>query len=195
MSHRGWATDANDFCVSRITTAGDEYVALLPKIIISWASKDLSLFTPASAPVLPTASGSDAATSSARSTSTQTKATATHKHVTPQRSSQSNPTPLHEGGLSTGAKAGIGVGVAVVAVILVIVGFLLWRKRKRRATPISSPQRTYVDDKSALPGHGSAVEAPAAEREPQELAGGQELQQVAVHPKRTGIGGGTHELQ
>jgi LPXTG-motif cell wall-anchored protein len=168
------------------------FVAVLPQIDVQWASSDLSLFTPASAPVLPAASISkfEALTTSA--------ATSTLQSGT-QTSSPTSKASAGSNGLSTGAEAGIGVGIAI-AVLLLISGIIYFVFRRRRRNKNAALQRAgstepYVDSKAELPHN-------AAAKRPQEVEAGGPLTAEAGPPPipiaskpRFGGGIGRHELQ
>lgn len=64
-------------------------------------------------------------------TASMTSTTQTPMSTTSASSATSTPV-LHDGGLSTGAKAGIGVGVALGVVAVVAIGVLLYLKRRSR---------------------------------------------------------------
>ena len=93
------------------------YVVLEPYIPVAWASGDLHLFTPTSAPL----SVSQACRAQARASVANTGIPGTAgKHV-----------PGSPGGLSTGAKAGVGVGVAFAAVAAIAMIVLLLKYRRK----------------------------------------------------------------
>lgn len=145
-----------------------------------WQSEDLSLFTPASAPVLPTAKvqsyeSSIAAHSRSKGGSTTPVSTKTSNSAQTSNP-KSKPAPSIDNGLSTGAKAGIGVGVAAAVLILIAIGFILLRRRKKstKSEPSEQPhravsKRAYMDDKSELPANERRTQELPAERDPQEF--------------------------
>jgi hypothetical protein len=129
---------------------------------IEWASSDLSLLTPASAPLLglTTATGvvslaSDAALGSAAGAGSAGSRSS---------SSHANGAPVTDDGLSTGAKAGIGVGagVAVVALIAALVFWIFKRRSTRKRIPEEAPKAEYSDfgGKAELSSEGAAVRRP-----------------------------------
>ncbi len=103
------------------------FVAAAWGVQVIWASSDLGLFNPESAPLLQRASSTGA---SASQTPPSTK------------SGSATPTHSHHNGLSSGEEPGIGVGVAVAVLIVVAVLIILIlrrRKRQRRETAENSP--------------------------------------------------------
>lgn len=95
-----------------ISTSGGYFTGLASGLYAEWKKSDLSLFTPASAPILgyEHLGGTTTSTRSHSATSL------------PNGGSQNN------SGLSTGAKAGIGVSVGIV--FLVLLGVALWYMRR-----------------------------------------------------------------
>lgn len=127
----------SDFCVKLVTpptpvvvgsstiTATEPFLALEPVVPIAWASSDLDLFTPASAPLL---QAEDRAISSANTT-TPSPGSERKSHATTSSS-----------GLSTGVKVGIATGSICGLLVIVLLVLLLSRMRnhhlqkKERAT-------------------------------------------------------------
>ncbi|KAK1525781.1 uncharacterized protein CCOS01_08199 [Colletotrichum costaricense] len=76
----------------------------------------------------------------------------TEAQVIPQPSNNSAATPLpttKDQGLSSGAAAGIAVGVTFAAVLGVgTIGWLLWRRRQARKTPIAQAEKKHSLDGS-----------------------------------------------
>jgi hypothetical protein len=136
---------------------------------VEWASSDLSMFTPASAPLL-------AATQSSGILDLGSMAPVGTE--TPSQSSAVD----HSSSLSTGAKAGIGVSVAVAGA-MIIGALVLWffRRRvmrKRVHNPAANNAHPYVDGKVELPhdeaeirGPGIPVELGAMNQSPKEMDG------------------------
>lgn len=123
-----------------VTTA---FTAIDWGIKVTWASSDLDLFTPASAPILarmPTAASQTSDNTREQSvtssrTSALKSAQTTSKSLTAAGSQKQD---SHSGkavntstGLSTGAKAGIAVGAAAVLILFLVCVFLLFLRRHR----------------------------------------------------------------
>ncbi|KAK1469928.1 hypothetical protein CMEL01_01695 [Colletotrichum melonis] len=76
----------------------------------------------------------------------------TEAQVIPQPSNTSAATPLpttKDQGLSSGAAAGIAVGVTFAAVLgMGTIGWLLWRRRQARKTPIAQAEKKHSRDGS-----------------------------------------------
>jgi hypothetical protein len=130
-------------------TPSISFVAYQWPLSVEWASPDLSLFTPASAPVI----ASDATSTIVSGSGTGTPSGARQSGKIPAAST----TPANsDAGLSTGATVGIAVGV-VVAVIAVLAGIFFWwfkRRRSGQRIPDGSDkggQPFYVDQKVELP--------------------------------------------
>jgi hypothetical protein len=117
---------------------------------VEWASSDLSLFTPASAPRL-------AATQSSGILDLGSMAPV--GTMTPSQSSA-----VDHGSLSTGAKAGIGVGVAVAGAMIIgalVLWFLRRRVMRKRIPDLAANNaHPYVDGKVELPHDGAEIRAP-----------------------------------
>jgi hypothetical protein len=134
--------------ISTTFTPSYSFVALQYPISVEWAASDLSLFTPASAPVLTTD------VSSTISKFTGTLPTTGGRKAGPTSTATHTAT---DSGLSTGAEAGIAVG-AVVAVVTVLAGVIFWMIRRRRGSKrriLDSDDKSnafpYVDNKIELP--------------------------------------------
>ena len=137
------------------TILNGKYIFQYPPITLAWEAKDLSKFSPPSAPLLAYRSALATGASIASSPSQKPGATATKHGATATGSSTAANSPTPPSGLSTGAKAGIGVGVAIG--VLALIGILVWvilRKRKRKqseawpspsasATPAPARQERY----------------------------------------------------
>ena len=144
-----------------------QFDGTLPNVQVVWEADDLSLFTPASAPLL---------TPSTLTVSQITKQTG---GASPGRSGPSPAESQNEkGGLSTGAQAGIGVGVALAALILLacLILLVLRRRRNNRKPPPSHEpsEKPYLDSKAELPESVASKQAgqkPAElpDKEPQEM--------------------------
>lgn len=143
------------------TTVGDgptyanQYAYQSPLTVV-WVSDDLSLFHPASAPILKSPASNAAKTTSAAP-------------------SQNTPS-----GLSTGAEAGIGVGVAI-AVLLAVSVLVIWmlrlRKRRQRTAEGSAAGRVSYKEN-----HTYELEyTPPAPRH--EVSGGFEEHQLSNKPE------------
>jgi hypothetical protein len=159
-------------------TPSISFVAYQWPLSVEWASSDLSLFTPASAPVI----ASDATSTIASGTDTAITSGARQSGQIPAATTRS---ATSDTGLSTGATAGIAVG-AVVAVIAVLAGILFWWFKRRRSSQLipnesdKGGQPFYVDQK---------VELPTEEPRRQDVARPIELDAMNVHeldvPERT----------
>lgn len=160
-----------DYVLQSSTTHGSTFAAVVPQVAVWWASSDLSFFTPASAPVLPTwrieRYESSVAARSRSAVATSTAAT-NPTGSTPQSESQGSST----GGLSPGTKAGIAVGIVVAVLIVLALGFLLLRRRKQRTSmnQLQTLQRTksarpYLDSKGELPASETAKKTNVAAAE------------------------------
>ena len=102
---------------------------------VRWVSSDLPLFTPASAPALPSSVlASYEATAKPKKTSQQPVNPTTN--TAPAGAATSNGGKQPDSGLSTGAKAGIGVAVVLAVLILLgVILFVFHRKRKQNTAP------------------------------------------------------------
>jgi hypothetical protein len=182
------------------------FVGLLPFIAVEWVASDLSLFTPASAPILPTSRlaqyesslvarpRSGVAASTSTEPSKPTSKTSPQQTRAAQTGTQSNTDLSRQShGLSTGAKAGIGVGVSIAVLFLFAIGF--WILRRRRKPKREENGRPFVDAKSELPdnsmAHGTVAELPDRDREELpadserlEAADNQRLAEVAAEHER-----------
>ncbi|KAK3114213.1 hypothetical protein LTR53_007680 [Teratosphaeriaceae sp. CCFEE 6253] len=164
-------------CPSGTYTTGvafSNFVALQWPISVMWREEDLSLFSPASAPILAAASTTSASdsTSTRTPTSTRTQGTSGGASLTstsiPAGSTTSAPSATtsaaSSGGLGTGAQVGIGVGVAVPVVALLGLGFwfYLYRRKTKRSkaagnsdSPIDGTGQQPFGMKAELPGQES----------------------------------------
>jgi hypothetical protein len=121
-----------------VTTAAAgvaEFIGLFPTIQVAWATSDLPLFTPASAPIL---------------------------NNIPATSTASTKPPPSGGiaGLSAGTKAGIAIGVIVAALLLggALAFFVIrWRRAKRNRQALT-PSDAHT--KAELPGYGMEMHSP-----------------------------------
>ena len=181
-----WDAFAANWCSSPVSapfifgtkTQTGLFAAVLPRIDVTREAVDLSSFTPASAPILPTStsakieSSSSAAVARSRAgTATSTAATLNNNNpiVTSTAGSAPNAKPSSHNtavqshdqgsGLSTGAKAGIGVGVAIAVLLAVVIALIYLRRSRRRTRAYQSQrvghlgnQRPYLDSKAELPG-------------------------------------------
>ncbi|KAK4580252.1 hypothetical protein LTR86_000455 [Recurvomyces mirabilis] len=133
------------------TTMTEPFTAYAPAIAVAWASSDLTLFSPASLPLLTTASLTSEATSAAATSSDISAGSviASSTATTATGASQTSTTPGP--GLSVGAKAGIGVGATVGGLLCLAVAawFLLWRRRS-----FSTKGLPEAEGKAELPGDG-----------------------------------------
>jgi hypothetical protein len=158
---------------------------------VDWNSVDLTSFTPASAPVLPTATLEKYESSVAAHTSAIARSRATSKPTSkgspPQPDKTFSPTHAVSQGtaLSVGAKAGIIVGVAAAVLILSVIGFIIFRQRRKQAQlHLAYSKQPYVDAKPELAAHErgkeTSVRAVALPyRDPQELAAVEMPQELA----------------
>lgn len=169
---------------------------------MGWAAKDLPLFTPASAPILPAATLAkyESAVAAAQPRSSIASATAGQTpDPTGLRNGPEDVSHDQSSRLSTGEKIGIGVGVGVgvAALLLLATVFMLVRKTKRtRGNQNPKRQRResrwpYLDLKAELdasrPNNIDPEELPdpeprelVAEERPQELAAEGQSREVAV---------------
>ncbi|KAK5163213.1 uncharacterized protein LTR77_010799 [Saxophila tyrrhenica] len=157
----------------------------MPQVVVGWSTEDLSLFTPASAPILPQ-SAIEAFVSPNKAASMSTggsgsSGSAGAPPASPSQTSESNQSQEqdHEGGLSTGAKAGIGVGAAVLAFLLLAGAFWIFRRKRAGKSSVqrARSQRPYVDSKGQLEGN-------AVSRRDQEIVElpGKEAQEADSRP-------------
>ena len=169
ISQNTWcrSTVVADYVLQSATTHSSTIAALLPQVVVWWASSDLPFFTPASAPVLPTwridryESSVAARSKSVVATSTTAVTAPSHNGSTSQSESQ-GPNTGHSGaGLSSGAKAGIAVGIVFGGLVVLALGFLLFRRRRQQTSRIqpqplrrAESKRPYLDSKSELPVSG-----------------------------------------
>ncbi|KAK3671972.1 hypothetical protein LTR78_008147 [Recurvomyces mirabilis] len=106
-------TTANNLVLATADAGVAVFIGVFPTIQVAWATSDLPLFTPASAPILANAG----AQSTASASSSATASSRVH---------------AHSSAISTAAQAGIGIGTAVFALVLLVIGgLLLWRRRRR----------------------------------------------------------------
>ena len=148
---------------------------MLPQVAVTWQSSDLSIFTPTSAPALPTESLLAYESSVAARSRTSNNVPATAAPSRPQGSSTGTSSPVSGGGggLSTGAKAGIGVGVAVGA--LLVLGLLIWFwRRHKKQSKEYKPQDGY----EGMRYNTGTAELPNNQMKPKELSAEHELQPV-----------------
>ncbi|KAK3074515.1 hypothetical protein LTR53_002997 [Teratosphaeriaceae sp. CCFEE 6253] len=187
-SSMGYSWDGtNDFCSSYVATPTEVYsgtyttgvpfsnfVALQWPISVMWREEDLSLFSPASAPILAGASTTSASESTepGTRTSTRTQGTSGGASLTsasiPSIPTTSAPSATSSGpasgALGKGAQVGIGVGVAVPVVALLGLGlwFYLYRRKTKRGkaggssdSPIGGTGQQPFGMKAELPGQES----------------------------------------
>lgn len=96
-------------------------------ISVEWASSDLNLFTPRSAPILATTSVSY---STSTSPSAPSRPTGPASSTSPASSHHS---PSGGGSLSTGAIAGVAVGAAIAFLLIIAaIAFFVLSSRKRK---------------------------------------------------------------
>ena len=116
--------------------AGDWYIKVV------WATSDLDLFTPKSAPLQRIASrtgkSSSAGASGRKGSSLQPPRSSPLPTYAPQTSapvaSSDSTGPTHATttpGISTGVKAGIGVGAAVAGIVIIVLVLLVLRYRRQ----------------------------------------------------------------
>ena len=138
---------------------------------VRWVSSDLPLFTPASAPALPSSALASYGATAKPAKTSQQPANPTTKTI-PAGAATSNgsqQSPQHHSGLSTGAKAGIGVAVVLAVLILLgIIFFTLRRTRKQKTAPNRASSNGASDD----PAHfDDPIELPAqTSKAPHEVA-------------------------
>lgn len=184
---RGWRLDADwAWCRQWIMDDSTSFIGLLPMVVVSWQSSDLSVFTPTSAPVLP---ASDIARYetwiTVRSRSSVVAARVTSEH---NANATKPPAPIsrHSKGavrLLAGTKAGIIIGAIVIAFLLLVamIFFFLRHVRRSRELRQSRSPRQYIHDKlKNTPWKNEAHELAtsekshevSADREPQEFLAG-----------------------
>lgn len=183
-------------------TSSGTFIGVLPVLIITWHHSELSLFTPASAPILPTqvieqyesSVAGRPKTGVAASTSTNpskptSKTSPQHTHTAQTGTQSSTHSNGQSSGLSTGAKAGIDVGVPIAVIFLLTVGF--WILRRRRKPKREESGRPYVDAKSELPDNSKAAAtiAELPDRDREELASDLERQEVANNQRPQEVAG------
>ena len=140
-------------CVSQVTTptivAKNPYTnmsmtkpfwVLVPPIVVTWQSKDLSLFTPSGAPtmnyveVLPTSATSHNTPASRPSTASR-----------PSGASPKSGGGSRHQGLSGGQIAGIVIGIlSFLGIAGILVAFLIRRRRRNR--PVHTPNDASASD-------------------------------------------------
>jgi hypothetical protein len=116
------------------------YYVLEPYIPVAWATSDLKLFTPTSAP-LSVSHCSRVATASIVPLSTASELPG----LAGSPAIKGNPVGKARG-LPTGAKAGIGVGVAVAAISAVVMIVLLLKYRRKAQTSAAELKRRDQSD-------------------------------------------------
>ena len=133
---------------------------------VAWQEADLSLFTPASAPILALSSAGitfppDSTTIHSVSTSSASSAT-TMSTAAMSTTTSTNPHP--SSGLNTGAAAGIGVGATIGG--LALIGGLWWFTQRYKLTQRQQnsqrrrPHDRTVEVKGPYLVDGTVVEAP-----------------------------------
>jgi hypothetical protein len=160
-------------------------MAQFTPIIVTWASSDLSQFTPASAPLLPPG----AAAPATATVDTSGVPAGDGTGVAPL-SSSSAAANSSSSSSSSGAKIGIGVGVGVGGTLLItLLAWFLLRRHKRRKG--DNRQETY--EKAEL--HGEASEKTQPDHKPTELGGDAQVHEMGVASKPTEVDATeTHEL-
>lgn len=175
----------SSWCTRTLIAHTAKFVAALPMIVASWESSDLPLFTPASAPILPTSAILAFESSmAARSRMTVADATSQSTHTTeigPQSTHTTGSSPKHNCNtvpgseqLPTGAKVGISFGV-IIAVLIVFALLLLYRRHIKRSRKFhqsqSSAQHTNEMEQvgSTALQHDAEPQELTAQKEPQEL--------------------------
>ena len=133
--------EASVFSYTRRPTKVQGFLAVRTACMVAWASKDLTLFTPKSAPLILASQAlvqSHLAAQSATSSSTHNQsATDAASPASSPSNSFASPTAQatdSANNLTTGTQAGIGVGVALAGIALgmVAIWLVLIRPRRRR---------------------------------------------------------------
>lgn len=173
MCSRGWEARGPRWCSSAATLqtyslgsafSVGQFAAVLPRVQVYWAASDLTSFSPPSAPILAASSTPAQPVSSSMLASATVHVTSTTKE-TPSMTSAASTLPASTNlanqsdrqGLSTGAKAGIGVGAAIGVLSILVVGYLFFRRSRRRnredelqRSRVSENHRPYMDARAEL---------------------------------------------
>lgn len=121
------------------------YYILEPYIPVAWASSDLALFTPTSAPL------SLAAQCKRLANVSRTSVTSTDPAKGGQQAVKGASGVKEKGGFSKAAKIGTGVGISVAAIAAAVVAVLVLKyRRKRRATALGLKARDTVELKNGV---------------------------------------------
>lgn len=130
-----------------LTTYSSPFTAFASTIAVAWASSDLPLFTPASAPLVQ----ARLAASASRASASDSQAT------TSEPSNGTSSSPMSSGFLSTGAQAGIGVGVSIAGIILLALGMWALLRRRQSRTRNDEPR---ADPRAGLRGEDAEKKLP-----------------------------------
>ncbi|KAK4893299.1 hypothetical protein LTR27_008422 [Elasticomyces elasticus] len=141
---------------------GQLFTAYAPVIGVAWASTDLEIFTPASAPLLATLftespNGAPPSDSSSSSTGLSPTVDVLSSSIssTTSASSPQLPSSSHAA-MSTGETVGISVGATIVGILLLALGaWLLFLRRKKKSQAITASSN-LTDGKAELPGDSNA---------------------------------------
>ncbi|KAK5732502.1 hypothetical protein LTR17_010441 [Elasticomyces elasticus] len=149
----GGSTSTAMIISNRTTQITDRFTAFAPTIAVAWASSDLDIFTPASAPL--TAWAGRAITTSPPGTepslvSPLTSTTSSADSIIPATDSHTSLLP--------GAKIGIGVGIAVACLAFLAVG--AWLVFRRRMSKSLQGAEVYGESKAELPGRENEKRLP-----------------------------------
>lgn len=173
-------TISTDVVVNAFTTTAitKPFTAWDWHIQVVWESSDLSLFSPASAPLLRTPSTSVSTMKSANAASlvpgADTSAQGTSIAGTTISTTTSTSTPTSQAGLSGGAIAGIVVGAILgIVALLGLVYFLLRKRRVQKRESVLPGYSTgqYTSDAKVAPDqqYASGVTAPQGQQDINEL--------------------------
>ena len=147
---------------------------------VEWASSDLSLFTPASAPLQNMTTTSMTIQSTGKApTFGASRTSGTPLTSGASRSSATSSFHRHsDAALLSGAKVGIGVGAAVGGIAIVLVGFIwFFKRRKARHHDWDAPHAShesyplYVDGKGELSSEAAQRNPARSTHSPIELDG------------------------
>lgn len=159
-----------------LLTSVQSFVAYRWPLSVEWASADLAMFTPQSAPVLVAATTTIYSLPSGEGPSTSGRATATS--ASSSSSSTAVASRVAASGLSDGAKAGIGVGVAAAVLVLAALAWWLWKRGRRAATAAAAHDTNYAGGGWETKGKDARKEVQAGAWPPGELCAERALQEM-----------------
>lgn len=156
-----------------ISTSGGYFTGLASGLWVEWEKRDLSLFTPASAPILGYEHMAGTTTS-----------TRTHSATSSSTGGSSNNAKL-----SVGAKAGIGVSVGIA--FLFLLGCALWYMRRLHHRMQMPSNELPGEPKAELDPKAGIVEAPGFNKR-HEAAGSITYAEKRVELEPAELDGGWH---